>query len=345
MYTSVLYTSGMNLVQRSVQKGGKLAPLIIEKGLTEGTGLMNPSIFIDDDGDILCILRHVNYTLYHSEHMQKFPSNWGPLSYLHPEKDQRLVTINYLCRLDKDLNVTDYCRIDTSALDVPAVWEFVGQEDARLVQWGGDYYAIGVRRDTKENGEGRMEYSKLKIDKKKWSAKEVKRVRIPAPGKDDTYCEKNWYPILDRPYHFVKWTSPTEIVKADPTKPKSEAVIQKYNRIPLSDQRGGSHLVPYGDVYLSVTHEVGLFKNYLNQKDGFYRHRLIVWDKDLNIIGVSPEEFSFLDARIEFAAGLAVLGKDLLISFGFQDNCAFVLRVPEIVVEEMIEEAETSGLY
>jgi hypothetical protein len=345
MYTSVLYTSGMNLVQRSVQKGGKLAPLIIEKGLTEGTGLMNPSIFIDDDGDILCILRHVNYTLYHSEHMQKFPSNWGPLSYLHPEKDQRLVTINYLCRLDKDLNVTDYCRIDTSALDVPAVWEFVGQEDARLVQWDGDYYAIGVRRDTKENGEGRMEYSKLKIDKKKWSAKEVKRVRIPAPGKDDTYCEKNWYPILDRPYHFVKWTSPTEIVKADPTKPKSEAVIQKYNRIPLSDQRGGSHLVPYGDVYLSVTHEVGLFKNYLNQKDGFYRHRLIVWDKDLNIIGVSPEEFSFLDARIEFAAGLAVLGKDLLISFGFQDNCAFVLRVPEIVVEEMIEEAETSGLY
>jgi len=335
----------MNLVQRSVQKGGKLAPLIIEKGLTEGTGLMNPSIFIDDDGDILCILRHVNYTLYHSEHMQKFPSNWGPLSYLHPEKDQRLVTINYLCRLDKDLNVTDYCRIDTSALDVPAVWEFVGQEDARLVQWDGDYYAIGVRRDTKENGEGRMEYSKLKIDKKKWSAKEVKRVRIPAPGKDDTYCEKNWYPILDRPYHFVKWTSPTEIVKADPTKPKSEAVIQKYNRIPLSDQRGGSHLVPYGDVYLSVTHEVGLFKNYLNQKDGFYRHRLIVWDKDLNIIGVSPEEFSFLDARIEFAAGLAVLGKDLLISFGFQDNCAFVLRVPEIVVEEMIEEAETSGLY
>jgi len=335
----------MNLVQRSVQNGGKLAPLIIEKGLTEGTGLMNPSIFIDDDGDILCILRHVNYTLYHSEHMQKFPSNWGPLSYLHPEKDQRLVTINYLCRLDKDLNVTDYCRIDTSDLDVPAVWEFVGQEDARLVQWEGDYYAIGVRRDTKENGEGRMEYSKLKIDKKNWSAKEIKRVRIPAPGKDDSYCEKNWYPILDKPYHFVKWTSPAEIVKADPKKPKTEAAIQKTKRVPLSDQRGGSHLVTYGDVYLSVTHEVGLFKNYLSQKDGFYRHRLIVWDKEFNIIGVSPEEFSFLDARIEFAAGAAVLGKDLLISFGFQDNCAFVLRVPEAVVEEMIEEAKNSGLY
>jgi hypothetical protein len=335
----------MNLVQRSVQNGGKLAPLIIEKGLTEGTGLMNPSIFIDDDGDILCILRHVNYTLYHSENRQKFPSKWGPLSYLHPEKDQRLVTSNYLCRLDKDLNITDYCRIDTSELDVPAVWEFVGQEDARLVQWEGDYYAIGVRRDTKENGEGRMEYSKLKIDKKKWSAKEVKRIRIPAPGKDDSYCEKNWYPILDKPYHFVKWTSPTEIVKADPKKPKCDVVVKKDKRIPLSDQRGGSHLITYGDVYLSVTHEVGLFKNYINQKDGFYRHRLIVWDKEFNIIGVSPYEFSFLDARIEFAAGAAVLDKDLLISFGFQDNCAFVLRVPEKVVKSMIEEAKKSGLH
>ena len=121
--------------------------------------------------------------------------------------------------------------------------------------------------------------------------------------------------------------------------------MQKEKRVPLSDQRGGSHLVTYGDVYLSVTHEVGLFKNYLSQKDGFYRHRLIVWDKDFNIIGVSPQEFSFLDARIEFAAGAAVLDKDLLISFGFQDNCAFVLRVPETVVEEMIEEAKNSGLY
>ena len=341
----MLYTSVMNLVQRSVQNGGKLAPLIIEKGLTSGTGLMNPSIFIDNDGDILCILRHVNYTLYHSEHTQKFPAKWGPLSYLHPEKDRRLVTVNYLCRLDEDLNITDYCRIDTSKLDVSAVWEFVGQEDARLVQWDGDYYAIGVRRDTKENGEGRMEYSKLEIDKNKWSAKEVKRVRIPAPGKDDSYCEKNWYPILDKPYHFVKWTSPAEIVKADPKKPNCEVVVQNDKRVKLSDQRGGSHLVPYGELYLSVTHEVGLFKNYLNQKDGFYRHRLIVWDKEFNIIGVSPNEFSFLDARIEFAAGMSALGKDLLISFGFQDNCAFVLRVPETVVETMIEEAKSSGLY
>ena len=106
----------------------------------------------------------------------------------------------------------------------------------------------------------------------------------------------------------------------------------------LADQRGGSQLIPFGNYYLSITHEVNLFFNYLNQKDGIYRHRICVWDKEYNLIGVSPEHFSFLDARIEFAAGAAVHNNDLLISFGFQDNAAFVLRVPNKLVTEMIEE-------
>jgi hypothetical protein len=331
----------MNLVQRSVEKGGKLAPLVISKGLTSGTGLMNPSIFIDNDGDILVNLRHVNYTLYHSENKQMFPSIWGPLSYLHPEKDQNLRTTNYLMRLDDGLKVTNSCLIETNALDAPPVWEFVGQEDCRLVQWDGDYYNIGVRRDTKPNGEGRMELSKIKLDKKKWTAKEVSRIRIPAPGTDESYCEKNWYPILDKPYHFVKWTSPTEIVRTYPDlPPRCEQVSHKETNLKLiADQRGGSQLIAWGNYYLCVTHEVSLFNNYLSQKDGIYRHRLCVWDKEYNLIGMSKEPFSFLDARIEFVAGAAVHNNDLLISFGFQDNAAFVLKVPNVVVEEMIKDA------
>jgi hypothetical protein len=330
----------MNLVQKSVQYGGKLAPLVIEKILTSGTGLMNPSIFIDDDGEILVNLRHTNYTLYHSENNQKFPSIWGPLSYLHPEKDLTLRTTNYLMRLDDNLNVMNSCLVDTSTLDVPPVWEFIGQEDCRLVQWDGDYYNIGVRRDTKPNGEGRMELSKIELDKKNWTAKEVSRIRIPAPGTDESYCEKNWYPIIDKPYHFVKWTSPTEIVKTYPDLPArcDQVSIKETGIAMLADQRGGSQLIPFGNYYLSITHEVNLFFNYLNQKDGVYRHRLCVWDKEYNLIGVSPEHFSFLDARIEFAAGAAVHNNDLLISFGFQDNAAFVLRVPNKLVTEMIEE-------
>jgi hypothetical protein len=325
----------VNLVEKAVKHGGKLVPLVIPNGLTSGTGLMNPSIFVDDEGDILVNLRHVNYTLYHAEGEQKFPSRWGPLGYLHPEKDQRLVTENYLCRLDKDLAISEFTKVEMLELHEP-VWEFVGLEDARLLQWDNEYCLIGVRRDTTDNGVGRMEKTVIELDKKTWSAKETKRTRIPAPAPDNSYCEKNWVPILDRVDHFIKWTSPVEVVKLDGK--ECSQIALKQGIVSNKDQRGGSQLIRWGNIYISITHEVDLYNNYLNQKDGLYRHRLCVWDDQLNLVGLG-DTFSFLDGKIEFCVGAAIYKDDLLISFGFQDNAAFVLRTPKGVVEDMIVQA------
>jgi hypothetical protein len=322
----------MNLVEKAVANGGKLAPLVI----SETFGAMNPSVFIDDDGDILVNIRVVNYTLYHSENNQKFPSRWGPLSYLHPEQDQRLVTENYLCKLDSDLQITNYAKVEMLNLHQP-IWEFVGLEDARVVQWDGNYYLVGVRRDTDTIGTGRMEYSRIEIDKSNWSVREVNRVRIPAPDPDNSYCEKNWCPVIDKPYHFIKWTMPSELVWANPDKPETKQVFVRDTKPAPADQRGSSQVIPWGNMYISITHEVNLFRNYLEQKDAIYRHRLILWDKELNLIGYS-NAFSFLDARVEFCVGAAKLGDDLLLSFGMQDNAAFILRVPKLVVEDLIKE-------
>ena len=333
----------MNLVQKTVQQGGKLRPLIIPASVTGGTGLMNPSPFVDDDGDILLILRHINYTLYHSENDQRFPSIWGPLSYLHPEKDQRLVTTNYLCRLDSDYNITNFTQIDTSQLDVTPIWTFVGMEDARLVKWNGKYYGTGVRRDTTTNGVGRMELQELEIDKENWTAKEVSRVRIEAPVNKDSYCEKNWMPILDKPFHYVKWTSPTEVIEADAVTGESKQLSVTQGVVSPTDQRGGSQVLKWGKHYIAITHEVVLYKNYLKQKNGTYRHRLCVWDKDFKLVGLS-ESLSFLDGQIEFVCGAAVVNKNLLVTFGFQDNAAFALEMPKKMVDEMIEEALRAGL-
>ena len=319
----------MNLVQKAVEQGGKLAPIAIP-----GTfGGMNPSVFIDPDGDILVNVRVVNYILYHSENEQRFPSRWGPLAYLHPEKDQRLVTENYVVRLNSNLEITDCAKVEMLELHQP-IWEFVGLEDARLVYWD-DYYLIGVRRDTTNNGVGRMEKSKVSIDKDTWTIKEISRERIEVPSQ--SYCEKNWMPIVDKPFHFVKWHSPIEVMKAEGT--MAQQVALKQGIQPEKDQRGGSQLIRWGSVYIAITHEVDLFKNYLQQKDGIYRHRLCVYDDDLNLVGISPESFSFLDGRIEFCVGAAEYEGDLLVSFGFQDNAAFVLRVPRSIVEDMIAEA------
>ena len=230
--------------------------------------------------------------------------------------------------------------INTTKLDVKPIWTFVGLEDARLVKWDGKYYATGVRRDTTTNGVGRMELSELKIDKKAWTAKEISRIRIPAPIDENSYCEKNWMPILDKPFHYIKWTSPTELVKTFPKLPaRCEQISLKQGVEPDTEQRGGSQLIKWGKHYIAISHEVVLFKNYMEQKNGTYRHRLCVWDEDFVLVGVSPENWAFLDGQIEFCAGAAENEGDLLVSFGFQDNAAFVLQVPGEVINTMIEEA------
>lgn len=331
----------MNLVQKSLQAGGRISPLVITDGHYKGIGYMNPSLLIDDDGDVLVNLRHINYTLYHSENQQKFISRWGPLAYLHPENDQTLTTVNYLCRLDPDtLEIKNYAKVDTSANDVPPLWEFIGLEDARLAKWDGDYYMIGVRRDTTPNGVGRMELVKVDLDKSAWTATEVSRLRIPAPGADDSYCEKNWMPVLDKPYHFVKWASPTELVRTYPELPAvCEQVSLRQGVVPHADQRGGSQVVRWGNLYIAFTHEVGLFNNYLGQKDGIYRHRVAVWDDQFTLVGLSRDNFSFMDGQIEFCAGAALQNGNLLLSFGYQDNAAFALEVPGHLVDELVKDA------
>jgi hypothetical protein len=231
--------------------------------------------------------------------------------------------------------MTDYAKVEMLELHTP-IWEFVGLEDARLVQWDNEYSLIGVRRDTTTNGVGRMEKTVIELNKDIWGAKEIKRTRIPAPKPDDSYCEKNWVPILDRPNQFIKWASPVEIVEL--VGEECHQVSIRQGATPNKDQRGGSQVILWGDMYISITHEVDLFKNYLGQKDGIYRHRLCVWDKDINLIGLS-KPFSFLDGLIEFCVGIAIFEGDLLLSFGFQDNAAFVLRTPKPIVEEMINEA------
>jgi len=143
-----------------------------------------------------------------------------------------------LCQLDPNtLAIEQYKKVDTSKLDVTPVWEFIGLEDARVVDWKDKLYLTGVRRDTKTDGEGRMELSTIDA-----GSKETERYRIEPPTK--SYCEKNWMPILDMPFHYVKWTNPTEVIKVDPKTGTSKTVyiIEQDVTFPR-DIRGGSQVI------------------------------------------------------------------------------------------------------
>lgn len=318
-----------NFVQVALENNGCIKPLLIDHKLTNGTALFNPSLYIDDD-KIYVNIRHCQYTLYHSE-LSIHEHPYGPLIYFNPENDITLTTTNYFGELNDDLSIKYIHRVDTSKLDINPVWEFVGLEDARIVKNNDKFYLCGVRRDTKPNGEGRMELSELELTKD--SVKEVSRWRIPAPLPNISYCEKNWMPILDQPNHFVKWLNPVEIVEIDPEKKTCETVIQHRDYYFARDLRGGGQVIPFEDGYLTLTHETILFNSEAGKKNAIYRHRLVHWSKDWIPLRKSAD-FSFMGANIEFSCGLAEYKGNILMSFGFQDNAAYVVKCPKQVIKD-----------
>lgn len=329
------HVSTNGLVDYALKNGGSIHPLIISEEKTGGTGLMNPSIFVDGD-NILVNVRHVNYTLYHSEG-KGFPHQWGPLQYIHPEDDLTLRTNNFMCHLNQDLSIQDSYMVDMK-LNKDPKWHFIGLEDARLFRWNDKLYLCGVRRDHIDNkGTGRMDLCEIKFTGAGYE--EISRSYIPAPNGDKSYCEKNWMPILDRPYDFIKWTNPVEIASYNiKDKTTSSTIVEHDKGYAFSrDIRGSSQVIPWKDHYIAITHEVWLYNDRIGRKDGRYMHRLVVWDKNFQIVNYS-EDFSFMKGEIEFAAGMAMCGDDVLISFGFQDNAAYVLKMPQDILQRMIVE-------
>ena len=324
-----------NFVKLALENGGSIYPLIIPHSDLKGPALTNPSIY-NDNGKLLLNLRNINYTLYHSE-KKKFQHHWGPLVYIHTENDQHLRTWNYMCEVDDNMRIKRYNKIDTTKFPDKELWEFVGLEDARIVRWDEKLYICGVRRDLDEIGTGRMELSEIEITES--GVKEVKQYRIPAPGNDDSYCEKNWMPILDMPFHFVKWTNGTEIVKYDISTGKTEQVlVTQWRDLGCIDLRGGSQIIRMNDQYrFALNHETYLFKSEQGRKDGTYRHRFVIWDNDWNIVKVS-KQFAFLNAEVEFAVGMCKYKDDYLMTFGFQDNAAYLLRLSQDFVNKFVFE-------
>jgi hypothetical protein len=323
-----------NFVKLALENGGVIKPLLVPVCNLEGPSLTNPSVLVID-GKILVNIRNVNYTLYHSE-LNKFEHMWGPLSYIHPENDMHLRTANHIVELDDNLDTIHSTKIDTSDFDTyQPQWDFVGLEDVRLIQWNERIYAIGVRRDLDTLGTGRMELSELQFTDTQ--VKEVSRYRIPGPPPDNEYCMKNCTPIEDRPFHLLKWTNPTALMKFDPMGGDTE-VFDTGTYIPgFNDMRGGSQVLKYKDGYITLVHETELYNSEQGRKNATYRHRFVVWDKDFKNQKFSSL-FSFLNMKVEFSCGMAEYKNSYLITFGAQDNAAYILKVPKNVVEAFINE-------
>jgi hypothetical protein len=251
----------MNFVKLALDNGGSIHPLILPHEELQGPSLTNPSVY-NDNGKIIVNLRNINYTLYHAE-KNKYENHWGPLVYIHPENDMHLRTWNYLCEMDENMRIKSYSKIDTTDFPDQELWEFVGLEDCRIVRWDNNLYVSGVRRDLDTKGTGRMEICEIQFVNNE--VKQISQFRIPTPVDKDSYCEKNWMPITDMPFHYVKWTNGTEVVRVNPeTKTCEQVCLKNWKDFGCGDLRGGSQVIPVGEYRMCLTHETYENYNFIN---------------------------------------------------------------------------------
>ena len=321
------------LIRYLLENGGRIASLDISYPVEDGIlTSMNPSIWINEDGSAYINIRGVNYNLFNC-YSREITQDDQPIAYVCKEATH-LITENYLGYIDLNtFEISGLTKVDMMYLHEPNWW-FVGLEDARVIVWDNTLYLCGVRRDIKDNGEGRMELCKIEWVDGHW--KETERDRIPAAGDDTAYLEKNWMPIVDQPYTWLKWCCPVEVATYNK---ESKTINDVFKDTTGTPYRGDSHVVRYGNYYYCFVHNC--YNKQLNSKTNArisrYYHHILKFDLDMNFIeSVGPFAYSN-DFSVEFGCGLALYNDKMYLTYCENDGASFIIEFDANLIEKIFE--------
>lgn len=324
------------LIRYLLQQGAKIAPLEIDfENFGEQEDIMtsmNPSVWIDEDGTGYVNIRAINYNIFNSRY-REFTQDDQPVAYVSWATTY-LKTVNYFGNINLDtLEMENMSRVKMLELHEPN-WVFIGLEDARIIHWNDKLYLCGVRRDIKDDGEGRMELSEIVNNDGTWT--EINRTRMPAAGDNTAYLEKNWMPIVDRPYTWLKWCSPVEIANFDTETEKLDVYFTNNTGYCF---RGDSQLVHIGDFYYCFVHlaENLQLRPETNARMTAYNHYILKLNEELHVVDVS-ESFSYSNTfNIEFGCGLAYHNGYCYLTFAENDSAAFIIKFDADEIEKIFE--------
>ena len=286
----------------------------------EGWSLFNPTL-LDHQGQLLAIVRSPNYQIIDGR-------------YVMPESDGNTIrTDNLLVRFDAGLTVRDVRAIrqpDYATTDFPVT----GLEDCRLRHTqAGIGVSATIRNAAPFDGNCRICTADLDIDQAAMSN------LIVLASLSCQEHEKNWMPLEGGPHHggwlyAVHHAGHTVSVDRDSRLKDAWLIHQRQAAPQIANRfRGGGQMVAFDDGYLGVIHEVASIAGHRA-----YEHRLIWLDNGLALRRIS-QPFAFREPRaIEFAAGLAVLGESVVISFGVRDAEAWLVEVPAADVRGVLHD-------
>jgi hypothetical protein len=236
----------------------------------------------------------------------------------------------YFCELDSDLNISKISLINFFGLKVSVKR---GVEDGKLFWRDGGWWFTGVVKEGSEVPTQRMATFRLDgLD-----AHLVDLYEFPWCS---SVAEKNWM-------------APYEVNKNFDFVYSGRSVVLGDNLVDVKsdgpDVRGNTNLWDLGDdTYLGVVHTTKYSKINYYDPVSFgvvpstlrnYSHMFSRYDKYGKLIEIS-KPFKFTSANIEFAAGLIVRNKKVVVSFGRSDTSAYLATFDLSTVMKMLEEVE-----
>jgi glycosyltransferase involved in cell wall biosynthesis len=256
----------------------------------------NPSLVVRD-GRIEVIARASNYCI----------DDAGRYCYVSTPVRTR----NHLLTLDDSLEpVASRALVEDESSALPGA-PVAGLEDCRPFELDGRLCCVFTIRD--RNPAWRCEVGFGEI-----SAAGVVSVQ-PLRGYRDDVHQKNWVPLVrDGELYFVYSTDPLIVLSRD-----LREVARHEPPRALDHLRGSSQAVAVDGGWLYLTHDVTRFGD-----KRVYLHRFVLLRDDFTFAGAT-EAFYFLDRQTEFAPGLALLGDQLLVTFGTNDRDPWIASVPK----------------
>lgn len=232
-------------------------------------------------------------------------------------------TTNFLVDFDATFLPTNIVEIKRPTdFPAPMTTEVLDVEDLRLIPRNGELWANGCVLE--RNPHFWREQFIMKLDPVTGEATHAEHVE---PKFEPKQHQKNWMPILD-PAKPTRWMYKPGVVMDE----QGNLVSSIPPTIAADTLSGGGQLIPCDGGWLGIVHEAS--PDPTNGKR-YYRHRWVWYNHEFELQKVS-RAFVFFDRQIEFAAGLAQMGEQIVVSFGVLDREAWIATIDAIEVREMI---------
>ena len=267
---------------------------------------MNPSLFIDENGNITILVRCVNYKKFINKEFTLHEQNSNSVYYILKGNIQgrgKLDIENFEYKLlEFEYNLPAY----------PTYW--FGLEDIRFINF--NTILVNVP-ELNEGGKPTLFKAELNDNK----------VTNFVSCKPNNTIEKNWMPYLNNKLNKVIYSLDPFVIKSIENDDVQEIPILESIKNKLKGYHGSTN-----GIDINENSEEKLFLIHINREKTY--HRWLIFNIQTNSIKLSDEFLFFKNTYIEFSCSLSRFKNNIYVSLGVNDDKAYII---ETGIEDIME--------